>query len=242
MKLFKKIALGLVLILGMNGQLSAQTVDGILDKYFEITGGKDKWKAVQSMISAGKAPTPQGEIPVVVSVKAPNKQRIDVTFQGKSLVQQAFNGVDAWSEATNPALKAEKLSPEQTKEIAEDAEVEDSFLDYASKGHKAELLGKKTIDGAECYEIMLTKKNGDVKFGYFDTEDNVLVMLKSKTKTPGGEVEIESYMSDYKEVDGLMIPFAMEQKVGGQSIFKMVFDSIKINQAVDDKIFDFPQQ
>jgi hypothetical protein len=55
-----------------------------------------------------------------------------------------------------------------------------------------------------------------------------------------GQAETDTFMSDYKEVDGLMMPHAMEFKVKGQTIRKMVFTKVSVNVELADDIFAMP--
>src|SRR5687767_10028540 len=115
--------------------VKAQTADEILAKYFEATGGLSKLKAVKSMKMTGKAPSPQGDFPITIYNKAPNKQKVVLNVQGQELVAQAYDGTTAW--ALNPfagGTDPVKLDEQQTKEISEE-ELEDDFIDYAKKGH-----------------------------------------------------------------------------------------------------------
>ena len=56
----------------------------------------------------------------------------------------------------------------------------------------------------------------------------------------GQEMELEAYPSNYKRVDGVMMPFSSEIKVGGRSMMQNVIDKIETNVPVDDAMFAFP--
>ncbi|MCU0447146.1 MAG: outer membrane lipoprotein-sorting protein [Microscillaceae bacterium] len=218
----------------------AQTADEIINKYIDAIGGKAKWKALKSMTQTGKAPSPQGDIPFLVQAKAPNKLKVTATFQGKEMVFQCFDGKEFWG-VNFMNMQAEKKSAEETKEMQDEAEFESKLLDYASKGHKISLEGKETIDGTECFKIKMVEKDGDNAYYFFDTDNYVLIMTRTYGKSGQMKgMEIESYLSDYKEVEGMMMPHSTEQKIKGQTISKILADTIKINEAIDDKIFAFP--
>jgi len=226
----------------------AQTADEILAKYFENTGGLDKWRAVKSLKIEGKAPTPQGELPIVMYQKAPNRSKLVVNVQGKEIVQYAYDGKTAWTfnpfaGGTDPV----KLDEEQTKEIS-DEQIEDDFIDYAKKGHAVTLDGKEEIDGVQCFKVTLIKnklndKEDVTEVYYFDTENYVPIMRKAYVRVgPAKGTEIQSYLSDYQEVDGLMMPFSMEQKMNGNTMMKIVMDKISVNQNIDDSVFAYPKK
>ncbi|HEY2171347.1 MAG TPA: hypothetical protein VGJ30_17100, partial [Candidatus Angelobacter sp.] len=64
----------------------------------------------------------------------------------------------------------------------------------------------------------------------------------AKTMAHGTEIELESVLSDYKEVDGLKFPFSIEQhQIGGDGPEqKITFKKIELNVPVDDSIFKMP--
>jgi outer membrane lipoprotein-sorting protein len=227
---------------------SAQTADEILAKYFENTGGVAKWKAVKTIKMEGKAPTPQGDFPIVFYGKAPNKIKIVINVQGQELVQGAYDGETAW--ALNPfagGTDPVKLDEEQAKEL-KDQQVEDDFIDYAKKGHVVTMEGKEEVDGVQCYKVKLEKnKNNDkedvTRVYYFDSENYVPVMYKSYVQSgPQKGTEIQNFVSDYQETGGLMMPYFIEQKVNGQSVSKIVVDKITVNETIEDTVFAFPKK
>ncbi len=94
-------ALVMLCFVAAQAQTSAKTptVDEILANYFKATGGLEKWKALKSRTSTGKAFMGQ-EFPVEMYEKSPNKVKMIITVQGTQLIPQAYDGQDAW--ALNP--------------------------------------------------------------------------------------------------------------------------------------------
>src|SRR5687767_11053919 len=94
--MMRKLFLSLMFV-GFVLAVNAQTADEILNKYFANTGGVDKWKAVKTMKMEAKVATPQGDLPIVMLAKAPNKSKMTINVQGKEIVQQAYDGQTAWT-------------------------------------------------------------------------------------------------------------------------------------------------
>jgi outer membrane lipoprotein-sorting protein len=220
--------------------LQAQTLDEILNNYFANTGGIEKWKEVQGTKMEGVMSMQGMEFPGTITEKTPNKQRVDVNVQGKQIVQ-AYDGVTAW--AINPfqgGETAQKMSADEAEQMTK-TEFGSPFLNYKEKGHTAELIGKKTVEGAETFEVKLTKKNGDIEYYYFDAEAYVPIMVKTTIPTgPMKGQESETYYSDYQEVNGLIFPHFLESKIAGQTLQKITIKSIEVNGAYDDSLFAFP--
>lgn len=235
----RKISL-LLMAVFCSFSLNAQTVDDIIDSYFENTGGKEAWKELKTMKMEGKMSMGPMELPGTIVMATPNLQRMEFDVQGKTVVQ-AYDGTVAWM--INPFMggeDAQRMPEEEAEEMIKE-KFEDDFLDYKDKGHKAELLGKKEIEGAETFEVKLTKKDGDVEYHYFDTEYFVPIMTKTIMTT--GEQKgqaIETYLSDYQEVDNFMMPFFMESKLNGETMQKITIISIELDAELEEGYFDFP--
>jgi outer membrane lipoprotein-sorting protein len=221
----------------------AQTVDEILAKHYETQGGLEKMKSVTSrrMVGTMGMGMPGMEAPITLEQKRPAKRRIEFTIQGMTGVQ-AFDGEKGWSfmpfmGQTDPEVSSDEDS---SKELDE-SDFDGVLVDYKAKGHAIEYVGKEMVEGAEAFKLKVTKKNGDIEYQYLDAETYLVVKTEGKTKRRGTEVEVETVLSDYKEVDGVMVPFAMEMGAKGQPMRqKMTFSKIEMNVPIEDARFALP--
>ena len=220
-----------------------KTADDILNSYFENTGGIQAWKSLKSTKMVGKMSMQRMEFPGTIYAAPPNKQRVEVDVQGMKIIQ-AYDGETAWwinpmQGGTEPQKMPEMMAQEMTKE-----KFESEFINYAEKGHKVELLdGMEEIDGVDCYVIKLTKKSEEEEYFFFDSENFVPIMVKAVVETgPQAGAEIETYMSDYQEIDGLIMPYYIETKMGGQTLQKITMDTVQLNFTVENSLFDYPKK
>jgi hypothetical protein len=220
------------------------TAEKVVAQYLESIGGAEKWKAVKSIRLTGKTNVQGMQLPTSVISMHPNLTKVEIDVQGNKIVPQAYDGETGWS--LNPfagATEPTKSTAEESAEIAKQ-NFEDDFIDYATKGHKVELLGSKEIDGATTYEVKLTKNTGDEIFYYFDTENFVPVMRKDFINVgPAKGTAIETYLSDYQDVQGMMMSLSMEQKIDGQTIMQMTMEKVEFNPAgLTKEAFAFPKK
>ncbi|MEL6256470.1 MAG: hypothetical protein AAFR87_30990 [Bacteroidota bacterium] len=54
----------------------------------------------------------------------------------------------------------------------------------------------------------------------------------------GQEVEAEIFLSNYKEVNGIPFPHSMEVRANGQAMMEMIFEEIKLDEEVDESLFE----
>jgi len=76
---------------------------------------------------------------------------------------------------------------------------------------------------------------------YIDTQSFILIKMLRKTSINGSEVEIEIYYDDYRNIDGVLLPFKIEQRFNNQTSMVINIKDIKFNIEVDDIIFDKPE-
>jgi outer membrane lipoprotein-sorting protein len=229
----------LALLTPMATIAAAQTADELVAKNIAAKGGMDKLKSVKSMRASGKMVGMQGmEFPFVMTNKRPKSTKIEFTFQGMTGMQ-VYDGKTAWMSMPFAGKKEPEVMPaEQAKDMEEQADFDGPLVDYKTKGNTVELVGKEQVEGADAYNLKVTLKNGDVRNIYLDAETYLEIKVASKRMVRGTEVEGESYLSDYKEVEGLMMPHVMENAQKGSAMRqKLVIEKVEINPVIDDSIF-----
>ncbi len=239
MRKFSLLTTFLVLLASV---VSAQTVDEIIAKNIQARGGMDKIKSVETIRSSGTMSMGGGmEAPGSMVQKRPDMARLEFTVQGLTAVQ-AYDGKTAWQIMPFMGKKdAEPMSADDRKDIEENADIDGPLVDYKSKGHQVELLGKDKVEGTDAYKLKVTLKNGDVITMYLDADSFLEIKEETKRMVRGTEREVESVIGDYKEVNGLMFPFAIESGVkGGQEKQTLTLSKIEINTPVDNSIFKMP--
>lgn len=223
---------------------SALTVDEIVRRHVETLGGIDKLRAVQSLRYTGKALFQGGliEAPAVLQFKRPGLLRMDVSLHGVTMVQ-AFDGTAGWE--INPfegSMQPRRTSEEESSDLQDDADIDGPLVDYKSKGHTVELVGREDLEGKPVYKLKVSARNGEVSYLYLDAASFLLVRETQRSKVQGVEVDVESNLGDYKPVNGVMRPFALTHKINGRTMTQLIIDKIEANVALDSTIFKMPAQ
>jgi len=240
--MFRKLCFGIVAGALLVSALYAQTADEVIAKNIQARGGMDKLKSVQSIKStATMAMGPGMEAPGMLVQKRGNLARLEFTIQGLTAVQ-AYDGKNAWQIMPFTGKKdAELMSADEAKEVEEMADVDGPLVDYKSKGHQVELLGKDKVEGTDAYKLKVSLKNGDVQTVYIDADSFLEIKDETKRTVRGSEQVVESSIGDYKEVDGIIFPFAVESGIkGSQQKQKLTITKIELNVPADDSIFKMP--
>jgi hypothetical protein len=221
---------------------STPTVDDLIAKNIKARGGMEKLKSVNTVRVSGKMVMAQGfEAPFVMMQKRPKMTRTEFTFQGMTGMQ-VYDGKNAWMVMPFMGKKDPEAMPtEQAQMLDEQADMDGPLVDYKDKGNKVELAGKEQVEGADAYKLKVTLKNGQTRTIFLDAETGLEVKTEAKRMMRGSEVDGETFLSDYKEVNGMMMPFTMESGAKGQSMRqKMVIDSVLMNASLPDSLFLMP--
>jgi outer membrane lipoprotein-sorting protein len=133
------------------------------------------------------------------------------------------------------------MTAEEATLAEEQADIDGPLIDYKAKGNTVELLGKEKVEGADAYKLKVTLKNGVVRTMYVDAEHFLEIKEESRRTIRGSEMEMDTIVGDYKEVDGLMLPHSVDAGAkGSPQRQKLVIEKIEINVPIDDARFKMP--
>jgi zinc protease len=206
------------------------TAETVLNQYIEATGGKDAYKKITSRVLTGTVELTGANImgPIKLTQAVPNKLLLVMTLGPIGETKQGTDGKDAWEVS---AVTGERdMSGEEKEAFIRDA----SFykeLDWKELYAKVECVGTEDVEGKPAYKVVLSPKSGKPTTQYYDKTNHLVVKQTSTTNSPMGEISVDVYPSDYKSVDGILIPFTVTQKVLTQQIV-MKMKEIKQNVEV----------
>lgn len=237
----RKILLSVAVIaalLGAQSPAAAQSVDEIIAKNNKAKGG-DKWKSTTSMRLTARINIQGMELPMTIVSKRPNMMRQDMTFQGVAIVQ-AYDGTTAWT--INPMMGSEQameVPAPVAESLKEQADFDGPLVDYKAKGNTIELVGNEDLNGAKVHHLKVTAKNGKVTHFYVDEKTGVELKVVSDADLGTGPMKIETELSNYQTLDGIMVPMMIRQ-TGPTGPVTITVDKVEFNVTIDDKVFRMP--
>jgi len=238
----RKAILLLAALFLLAGVMSAQTVDEIIAKNTAAKGGLAKIKAVQSLRITGSAEIGPMQAGFVLTQKRANKMRNEISIQGMTMIQ-AYDGANGWGVVPFTGKKdPEPMSADDLKEAREEADIDGPLVDYKQKGHTVELIGKEKTEGTDAYHLRITLKDGNVRDLFLDADSFLEIKAIGRVTRQGTETVVETALGDYKEVEGLMVAFSIEQhQQGGQGPSqKITISKVEFNVPIDDGFFKMP--
>jgi hypothetical protein len=216
----------------------AVTVEQILDRYVEAIGGRAAMEKLTTRESRGTfeiAGTPlKGTVENYG--KAPNKLASFTRVAGLGDFLEGHDGQISWTRDPTNGLR--ERSGAELAQAKFDAEFYKE-LKFKELYSKMELKGKEKVGGREAYLIVGTPAASSPEKLYFDTQTGLLLRMDLVRESPQGKTPFEVYFEDYREVDGVKIPFVQRQNAPDFSV-TIKFDTIKHNVTIDDAKFSKP--
>lgn len=242
--MFKKLCLlSCICLLASVVYCHAEDVNEIIDKNIAARGGLEKINALTSMKLTGKMSMQQGEkAPIVVYQKRPHFVRVEFSFKGMTGIQ-AYDGQTPWM--INPfkgTSVPQKMFENDAKDIIEQSDFGGPLVNYKDKENKVELLGKEDLAGGPVYKIKVTLKNGDVRYFFLDADNYLDFKITRVVKRDGKEVMIDTLLSDYDEINGLMVPLSVYVKTGDQILSQISWENVEFDVPMDDAMFKMPAE
>jgi outer membrane lipoprotein-sorting protein len=237
------ITTGLFLALVVVSPVAVQAMDAdeLINKNIEATGGLEKIKSVQSVKYTGKFLTQGMEFPFTMIQKRGDKMRIEAEIMGSTMVQ-VFDGEKGWG--INPMTGSsdpQPMSGMEEKSFKLQADLDGPLIDYAEKGYTVEYLGEEDVEGTPAYKLKVDTNNGIVMNIFFDKDYFLNIKSSNAITVDENEFETQTYSSDYQEVEGMVLPFAIETRSGDQVLNQVMMEKVEYNVEVDESIFVMPE-
>lgn len=227
-------------------------VEQILERHAQAVGGRGATDKVQTrftklsllrakLVNAG---TPKAAViargeewPVEIYHKAPNKYLAVITTPN-GVIYQGFNGTTGWIKT---ASGLREMNSAETARIKRQA---DLYRDFTLKDQYASLkvTGKEKIGDREAYVVEGASLDNKTEKLFFDLQTGLLARRIVFTPTVMGLEPDQTDFEDYREVDGVKLPFIIRASFLDDNHLgttrKIV--EVKHNVAVDDAKFDMP--
>ena len=152
--------------------------------------------------------------PFLMELARPGKMRFELQVAGKTALQ-VYDGANGWK--LRPYLNRLDVEPytaEEVKVVSMQSELDGPLVDYAAKGTRIESEGTEKVEDRDTYKLKLTLKSGDVTHVWVDAQTFLETKVQGQPRRlDGTDHPVEVYYRDYRNVNGLQIPFVLETRV-----------------------------
>jgi hypothetical protein len=200
----------------------------------EALGGKDALEKLRTRMMKGSQIKFDGTAsPVEIYQAAPNKF-VSIVTTPNGAVASGFNGTVGWSR--NPRglrdLSGEALARmKRSAEFYGDLKLKELYPNMT-------LEGKEKVGEREAYVIRSQVGEKRTEKLYFDTQTGLLIRILGLDDTILGDIPDQEDLSDYREVDGVKLPFTIQMSYVDPWVgWTRKFTEIKHNVPVDEAKF-----
>jgi len=182
-----------------------KTVDDLFDRYVKAMGGREALEKIKSSLTKGTIEVPAFSSTSNIEIwkKAPNQYFSTVVLDMGS-IERVFDGQTGWSKDPFGGGVRE-LTGLELRDLKQDAEFY-LPLKMRERFPEAKLTGKQKMNTAEFYVVEIPVEGKTQKI-YFDAGTGLLTRWDKENTTPEGPVAAELRWEDYREVDGVKVPF-----------------------------------
>ena len=214
------------------------TVDAVLAKYMQAIGGEAAYRKIHSRSMKGMQVVSDGtQIPFETYEAAPDKLVTIMTTPRQGVMMNGYNGKVGW--AKNQRGQRE-LTGAQLAAIKRSADF------YGDIKLKEQYPGLEVVDREKAGDrdaIVLASQASPTRIEklYFDAQTGLLIRFQTLIQTPIGAVPDQFDFEDYRDVDGIKIPFTIRHSpVEARDGWTRKYTEIKQNVDVDEAKFNPP--
>ena len=195
----------------------------------------------------------EAQLPFTLELERPRRMRLELQFRGQTAIQ-VYDGTNGWK--VRPYLNRMEVENYTEDELAKSAlqsDLDGPLVDFEAKGSKVELEGSEKVEDKDNYRLKVTTRDGHATHVWIDAK----TFLESKIdgvprRLDGIEHHVEIYYRDFRNVDGLQIPFMLETKVlpadkapkgvrpSNFPVERIVLEKVEVNPKLDAALFTKP--
>lgn len=198
----------------------------VLNTYIEAIGGKEKIKDVNSISATAKG-TVQGMAMTNKVITTSKGQMLNsVHAMGMEMSKQVFDGEKGYAAGQGQKMD---FGSDQIDSLKKGTHVFPELL-YSD----AKLNGIELLDGKPAYVLQIDEQNKI----FYDQASGLKVKTETTIEQMGQTFVQSVYLRDYKEVEGILLPFKTSTEIMGQELIFEV-EEYKINDPeVNDSLFN----
>ena len=211
------------------------TADEVLDRYVQALGGRAALLKVKTCVFSGTLDIPATGYHADIEYwrEAPNKLESQDVVSDSMTTTNIFDGVTAWSASIEGGIH--ELKGDELYAVKSNADFYPS-LHLKDRYPKMEVKGVARVGDAEAFVIDATRADGKPAKLLFDVRTGLLL----RTDYMWGDEEIHEYLSDYKDVGGVKVPFTI-RVVTKDDVSIQKIKEIRNNVKIDESRFVKPK-
>ena len=219
--------------------LGAPPADEVFARYIQAMGGAEQLANTTSITAEGTYAgfdTLGQDVPMEFFAEAPNKRAMIAHGAGSDFMW-SYDGTAGWR--YQPDTPVPLISLTGSNLVGAEIDAMASFPGQLQEAFSEWQVGYSDIDG-DAVEVLRGANPGQHPVELSIDEAGLLRRLLRWTDTGAGPVPVQTDFSDYRDVDGVMVPFHwVVTWTNGQSTVQL--NEVETNLAIDDARFGRPE-
>jgi len=214
------------------------SAEQVLEKYVRAIGGRAAFQKLTSRLATGTLEAEgAGTLAIEMWQKAPDRFRFEVTVPSLGAIVQGYDGATAWD--SNPQDGVRELTADARANRIRNAQF---FREISLRQLYKSMRAVRTAKAGELNVVVIeaVPAEGQPDLFYFAADSGLLVQRDSHYQDAGQTVSFETHYEDYRDVDGVKLPFALRRVGADNSNFTIRFATIQHNLPIDDSKFSRP--
>ncbi|MFI5096795.1 MAG: outer membrane lipoprotein carrier protein LolA [Candidatus Acidiferrales bacterium] len=232
-----RIVFVLTLCLAGAGVGLAQDANKIIEQYLKAAGGNKSISRIQTVSIDGAFSNGSEAKPGTFTFRAkqPNRYYTEIQSEGKTLIE-SYNGKSAWHQTENGEI-ATLLGPQALEMEAASQYYNARLQALAKRKIGVAFKGPARVRGRDALQLELTYPTGVQWEVYFDPQTHLI----AEEKTTIAGIPRDIFYDDYRNVDGVKLPYKLEVR-RGHDTYAVNVTRAAVNETVGERVFDFPKK
>jgi hypothetical protein len=229
---------------GNAGAAAEPTTDEIIARYIAARGGIEKMTAIRTIIYRGEYHEGEHMMPhAAMSLMRPYLKLVGDAENPDRDFAEGYDG-STWEYYGDPGIVVRTVGAASAAG-RHAVYIDGPLVGARERGWTVNSAGVEQVGDRKAWHLILTMPDGFRQDEFIDTETSLLIAERKAAPIHafGEKVEYEERIGDYREVAGVLFPFAhKEVEIStGRVLNEMQWKSITVNHDLDPAAFSPPE-
>ena len=216
--------------------------DELMQKALDAVGGEAAWRKFTTRVTEVDVDLENQGIKATATLynKAPNKAATETVFT--AVGKKIATGFEYFDGTVGEEIYSFAPAEKYTGKRLEDARLGADFygsLNWKTNFKKIDVAGTAKVGDEEAYVVSFESEKGTPYKEYYSTKTFLLLKREGVVSSSTSSIQIPytTTFSDYRDVDGIKLPFrSVNVSISNGNIVQTI-KSVKHNVPVDDRLF-----
>lgn len=214
----------------------------ILASHLEAVGGRQAQSDLRSMAVSGRVDDGREVFSAQIFGLGSEQAILLMNRRDGQSERHVQNGTIVWRQEQGfEATTYGRLQARELLALQVTTRLHDPLVAVAVEGNGMMALAREArYMGREVYELTIDRSDGSEVLCYVEKDTFYLIGTKETLRVGDESFEVESRMSDFRLVSGLVRPHATLVRINGELHHRFFADNIRFNSGVMTSLFEIP--